>query len=261
MEHTGAVLGATIDKYCYVMLHDGKSWRTFDLPTKAGLGSSSAYTVGLLRVCTELDQLTISKLATTWEQDKMNGLVGSQDQFLCAMGGFHLLRFFEHGIKDTPIALGEIRPLEDYLLLFDTHQYRRAGDIVAYQLRDMSSHSNLLSSMTEMVDSGCKLLKQADYVGFGKLLHESWLMKRQLSDYVSTPTIDAIYEAGQKAGAIGGKLLGAGGGGFILFLAEPDKHKVIRQTLDDLTHVPFRFEDKGTEVIYDDKRLIADKSQ
>ena len=259
-DHPGAVLGTAIDKYCYVMLHDGKSWRTFDLPTKAGLGSSSAYTVGLLRVCTELDQLTISKLATTWEFDKMNGSVGSQDQFLCAIGGFHLLRFSEHGIKDTPVSLDAVRPLEKYLLLFDTHQYRRAGDIVVYQLRDMDIHADLFASMAEMVDSGFALLKQANFVDFGKLLHESWLMKRQLSDYVSTPTLDAIYEEGLKAGAIGGKVLGGGGGGFILFLAEPDRHEGIRQALSALDYVPFQFENGGTKVIYDD-RLMSGKSQ
>ena len=90
-EYGGAVLGTSINKYCYVVLHDGHSHYFFDLPTKAGLGSSSAYTVGLLRICTELDKLTIAKLATTWEQDKMNGKVGSQDQYLCSIGGFHLL--------------------------------------------------------------------------------------------------------------------------------------------------------------------------
>src|SRR3990167_5676315 len=105
-EHGGAILGTSINKYCYVMIHDGKSWFTFDLPNKSGLGSSSAYTVGLLRVCTDLDKITIAKLATTWEQDKMNGNVGSQDQYLCALGGFHYLKFSEHGVRDIPFPNG-----------------------------------------------------------------------------------------------------------------------------------------------------------
>ena len=84
--HKGAILGGTIDKYCYVTLHEGWSSFTFDLPNKSGLASSSAYTIGLLRVCSELDKLTIARIATTWEQDKMNGIVGSQDQYLCSVG-------------------------------------------------------------------------------------------------------------------------------------------------------------------------------
>ena len=252
MEHEGAVLGATIDKYCYVMLHDGKSWRTFDLPTKAGLGSSSAYTVGLLRVCTELPKETIAKIATVWEQDKLGGNVGSQDQHLCAMGGCHLLRFYEHGIKDTSNSPKLIEPLQDYVMLFDTHQYRLAGDIVAHQLAEMKKHRKLLIRMAEMVDEGLQTIVKTDMTAFGHLLHESWLMKRQLSKHVSTPAIDSIYETALKAGAIGGKLLGAGGGGFIIFFAEPDRQETIRQALSELTHIPFRFEWEGTKIIYND---------
>ncbi len=252
MEHEGAILGTTINHYCYVMLHDGKSWKTFDLPTKAGLGSSSAYTVGLLRVCTELDKLTICKLATVWEQDKMGGNVGSQDQYLCAMGGFHLLRFSEHGIRDILLAPDLVNPLQDYLMLFDTHQYRRAGDIVAHQLAEMKRHERLLIHMAQMVDEGISLITEGDYIGFGKVVDESWQMKRQLSKYVSTAAIDSIYEAAMKVGAIGGKLLGAGGGGFIVFFVEPDKQELVKRALSDLTHIQFRFEKAGTEVIYRD---------
>ena len=248
----GAVLATSIDKYCYVMLHDGKSWRAFDLPTKSGLGTSSAYTIGLLRACTELDKQTIAKLATTWEQDKLGGNIGSQDQYLCAIGGFHLLRFSEHGIRDTTIDIGAVKPLEQYLLLFDTHQYRLAGDVVAHQLENMRSHQKIYVRMMEMVDEGLLSIKQSDWLTFGKLLDEAWQLKRGLSDYVSTPTIDLIYESAMKAGAMGGKLLGAGGGGFIVFFAEPSKHDIIKAALSELTYVPFKFETEGTKIIYHD---------
>ena len=251
-EHDGAILGTSINHYCYVMLHDGRSWFTFDLPNKAGLGSSSAYTVGLLRVSTELDKLTISKLATTWEQDKMNGHVGSQDQYLCSLGGFHHLRFSEHGIRDTILPPELVNPLQDYLMLFDTHQYRRAGDVVAHQLAGIKQHEGLLTEMVGMVTEGIDAIKNEDYLHFGELLNKAWAFKKQLSTYVSTPAIDAIYEAAIRAGAEGGKLLGAGGGGFIIFFAEMDKQAAVKAALSELTYVPFRFETEGSVILYKD---------
>ena len=249
-DHEGAILGTSINHYCYVMLHNGESWMTFDLPNKSGLGSSSAYTVGLLRVCTELDKLTISRLATTWEYDKTGGNVGAQDQHLCAMGGFHLLRFFPHGIRDEPVE--NTGTLINHLLLFDTHQYRRSGDIIAQQLHEMKRHRSILKEVAKMPDRGLKLIQKEDYLGFGQLLHEAWLMKRQLSKRVSTLEIDDIYSKAKQAGAIGGKILGAGGGGFIIFLVKPEKQEEVKKALSDLTFVDFKFEGEGTKLIYHD---------
>lgn len=246
-EHGGAVLGTTIDKYCYVTLHNGKSWKTFDLPTESGLGSSSAYTVGLLRACTNFDKITIASLATTWEQDKMGGNVGSQDQYLCALGGFHFLRFSKHGVRDKVI---QADGLQDYLMLFDTHQYRRGSSLISYQMEDMMKHKKLYLRMTDMADESLSIIKQSDWLAFGKLLDEAWTVKRQLSKYVSTATIDSIYDDAIKAGAMGGKLLGAGGGGFIVFFAEPSKHDSIKMALSELTYVDFKFEAEGSIVIY-----------
>jgi D-glycero-alpha-D-manno-heptose-7-phosphate kinase len=250
-EYGGAILGTTIDKYCYVMLHNGKSWFTFDLPNKSGLASSSAYTVGLLRACTQLDNLTISRLATTWEQDKTNGQVGSQDQYLCAMGGFHYLKFSEHGIRDIPLSQ-DFTKLQDYLMLFDTHQYRRNGDVIPQQLKRMDENVPLLTKMTQLVDDGIELLNEKKYLDFGKLLGQAWMLKRSLSDSVSTKQIDDIYDTAINAGAVGGKLLGGGGGGFIVFIAEPEKHDKVKGALGELTHVPFKFENEGSKVIYSD---------
>ncbi len=251
-EHGGAVLATSINQYCYVMLHNGIVNHTLDIPTKSGMATSSAYTVGLLRACTDHDQKTIAKLATVWEQDKMNAKVGSQDQYICAVGGFHLLRFDESGIRDTVIKPEIINPLEKYLMLFDTHQYRRAGDIVEHQLEEMGKHTKLLQSMMEMVDKGLEFVQKSDWLSFGKLLHESWLLKRQLSSYVSTSKIDSIYETALKSGAVGGKLLGAGGGGFMLFLVEPDKQEKVKNVLSDLSYIPFKFEIEGAKIIYKD---------
>ncbi len=251
-EHGGAVLATSIDKYCYVMLHDGNVTKILDIPTKSGMATSSAYTVGLLRACTDCDKQALAKLATVWEQDKMGGNIGSQDQYICSIGGFHLLRFDESGIRDTPISLDSVKLLENYLMLFDTHQYRRSGDVVEHQLAEMKNHEKILYSMMETVDEGLKCIKCADWFGFGRLLHEAWMLKRQLSDYVTTPNIDAIYDTALSAGAVGGKLLGAGGGGFILFFAEPEKQDYIKEKLYDLTYVPFKFENEGTKIIYKD---------
>ena len=246
----GAVLGTSIDKYCYVMIHDGKSWFTFDLPNKSGLGSSSAYTVGLLRVCTDLDKITIAKLATTWEQDKMNGNVGSQDQYLCALGGFHYLKFSEHGVRDIPFQNGS--GLQDYLMLFDTHQYRMGSLLIADQLERIEQNEVFLTEMRALVDDGLSALESGDYIQFGKLFGRNWHLKKQLAKSVTTPVIDAIYELAIQAGAIGGKLCGGGGGGFITFVVEPEKQETVRNTLKELTYVPFKFENEGTQIIYRD---------
>ena len=253
-EHGGAILGTTIDKYCYVMLHEGKSWFVFDLPNKSGLASSSAYTVGLLRVCTILDQQTIARLATTWEQDKTNGQVGSQDQYLCAVGGFHHLKFSEHGVRDIPVSQDLVSPLQDWLMLFDTHQYRRNGDIIPSQLKEMEQHEELYKRIAEMPQEGIWRLEEKDYNGFGRILGEAWGLKKQVAPMATTPDIDKIYSIAMASGAVGGKLLGGGGGGFIVFVVESDKQELVKKALSALTYVPFKFEIDGTQVIYKDVR-------
>ena len=236
------------------MLHEGKSWFTFDLPNKSGLASSSAYTVGLLRVCTILDQQTIARLATTWEQDKTNGQVGSQDQYLCAVGGFHHLKFSEHGVRDIPVSQDLVSPLQDWLMLFDTHQYRRNGDIIPSQLKEMEQHEELYKRIAEMPQEGIWRLEEKDYNGFGQILGEAWGLKKQVAPMATTPDIDKIYSIAMASGAVGGKLLGGGGGGFIVFVVEPDKQELVKKALSALTYVPFKFEIDGTQVIYKDVR-------
>ena len=247
-EHSGAVLATSIDKYCYVGLRNGKAWVSYDLPTRSGMGTSSAYTVGLLKACAQHDNKTIAQLATIIERDKLAGNIGYQDQYICAVGGFRLLRFFGSGILDKEIK--DIAWLSDYLMLFDTCHYRSAGEIVSSQLERIEQNQSILEQLGKLVFIGEKSLLKKDFKGFGLLLDEAWKLKRELSEKVSTLDIDEIYGQAIKAGAIGGKLLGAGGGGFILFLVEPDKQQAVKDALG-LYHVPFKFENEGSQIIYD----------
>ena len=252
-EHGGAVLATTIDKYCYVGLQDGKVWSLFDLPTKSGMGTSSAYTVGLLKTSIKDDNKLIAQLATVIERDKLNGQVGYQDQYMCAVGGFKLLQFSPSGIWDKEIE--DIDWLSDYLMLFDTCMYRHAGEIVASQLERIEENQVILQKLKDLVYIGESCLASKDFKLFGNLLDEAWQLKKQLSDKVSPTGVNDIYSEALKAGAIGGKLLGAGGGGFILFVVEPDKQEVVRDALR-LNYVPFKFENKGSQIIYETEKEV-----
>ena len=255
-EHGGAVLATTIDKYCYVGLRNGRVWSSFDLPTRSGMGTSSAYTVGLLKTSVKSDNKVIAQLATVIERDKLAGRVGYQDQYMCAVGGFRMLKFFPSGIWDKKIE--GVSWLSDYLMLIDTCHYRSAGEIVTSQLERVKENQSILGELKELVFVGEQALYKKDYNEIGVLLNEAWKLKKELSDRVTTSDMDSIYDTARKAGAIGGKLLGAGGGGFMLFLVEPDKQESVRNALG-LNHIPFKFEDEGTQVIYDsDKSPITE---
>jgi len=247
-EHGGAVLATSIDKYCYVGLNNGKVWASFDIPTKSGMGTSSAHTVGLLKTCTNHDNRTIAQVATILERDKLEGNVGYQDQYICAVGGFHLLRFYASGIVDELIEPGL---LNNYLLLVDTGQYRMAGKIIEEQLATIGEHEEVLEGLAKLAYRGADLLKTGDYYGFGEALNRAWVLKKELGEQVTTPEVEFIYNAAMGAGATGGKLLGAGGGGFMLFFVEPEKRAQVQEALKGLVHVPFKFEAEGSQVIFE----------
>src|SRR3989344_230144 len=199
--------------------HDG------DLPAKSGLGSSSSFTVGLLHALYALTGETKNKHqlvrdAIHVEQNLIKENVGSQDQTIAAFGGLNRIDFNRNQkISVTPINLSPNRldDFQNHLLLFFTDFSRKASDIEAEKLKNFKNKTNELKAMTAMVKEGVGILKShKDLNDFGKLLNESWKLKRSLASIVSTSKIDAIYETGIKAGAIGGKLLGAGGGGFML---------------------------------------------
>ena len=230
-----------------------------DLPARSGLGSSSSFTVGLINVLNALKGLQISKQdlakqATYIEQEVLKETVGSQDQVLAAFGGFNRIDFHPYdSFNISPVIINKdlVEQLQSHMLLFFTGLSRFSSDIARDKVSNFTNRFQELTQIKEMVDEGMSILQSpsAPIMDLGKLLHESWKLKRSLSAKVSTPKIDEIYEAGIKAGATGGKILGAGGGGFILFFAEPKNHKKIRERLKSLVHVAFHFDDVGSKIV------------
>jgi D-glycero-alpha-D-manno-heptose-7-phosphate kinase len=230
-----------------------------DLPARSGLGSSSSFTVGLINVLNALKGLQISKQelakeAIYIEQDVLKETVGNQDQVLAAFGGFNRIDFHpDDSFNISPAIINKeiVEKLQSHMLLFFTGLSRFSSDIAREKVSNFTNHFHELNKIKEMVDEGMSILQNPStpIIDLGKLMHESWKLKRSLSAKVSTPKIDEIYETGIKAGAIGGKILGAGGGGFILFFAEPKNHKKIRERLQTLVHVAFRFENIGSKIV------------
>lgn len=233
--------------------HDG------DLPARAGLGSSSSFTVGLLSAIHALrgeyrSAEQLGSEAIYVEQELIKENVGSQDQIAVAHGGFNRIKFFPEGnIKVEPIILPDrrVRELQDHLMLFFTGLSREASIIAKSKIENLSKRELQLNRMNGHVDSAIRILADASASidDFGALLHETWMQKRELSDKVSSATIDEIYESARRAGAIGGKLLGAGGGGFLLLFVPRESRQRVRQKLASLTNVPFAFEHEGSRVV------------
>lgn len=233
---------------------------TSDIPAQSGIGSSSAFTVGFLNVLYALigkmvTKRQLSRDAINVEQNLIKENVGSQDQVAVAFGGFNKIEFGgekEFYVSPITIAKKKMDLLQDYLMLFFTGFSRNASDIAGKQIKNTPQKKKELQAMKEMVEEAIKLLNREsnDIEDFGKLLHESWKIKRALTDLISTSKIDEIYDSALRAGALGGKLLGAGGGGFILFFARPDDQPLIKERLKDLLRVPFRFDNLGSQVIF-----------
>ena len=229
-----------------------------DLPARSGLGSSSAFTVGLLSALKGDRGELVSKQqlaldAIHIEQNLLKENVGSQDQISAAYGGFNKITFHKDDTFDvTPVTLNHLRREEfhSHLMLCFTGFSRIADDIAKSKIDNFKNRGKELSRIGEMVNEGIKILLNSNIPieDFGKLLDLSWKYKRSLSDRVSSPEIDGIYEAAIQAGAIGGKILGAGGGGFMLIFARPEKHLAIRERLKKLVHVGFNFDNSGSRV-------------
>ena len=227
-----------------------------DLPARAGLGTSSAFTVGLLNALYGLNgEMTnkrqLAENAIHIEQKMIKENVGSQDQITTAYGGFNKIEFSKQGFKVQPIILSakKCELLQNHLMLFFTGFSRNASDIAGEQIKKTPEKEEELTAMYEMVDKAIKILKKPDITDFGRLLHDSWMIKRTITDKITTPTIDNIYNKAITAGAIGGKLIGAGRSGFILFFVEPEKQNKVKKALN-LLHVPFKFENTGSQIIY-----------
>lgn len=231
--------------------HDG------DLPARSGLGSSSSFTVGLLNALMALQGKYISnedlaKMAIHVEQDIIKENVGSQDQISAAYGGLNRIEFLRDGsFRVNPIILHQERlsEFQDHLMLFFTGFSRIASEIAKSKIDNLKARTVELKQMKEIAHEAIDLLQGTSSLEeIGKLLDQSWKYKRSLSDKVSTSDIDQIYETAIKAGATGGKLLGAGGGGFMLFFVKPELQARVREALGHLVHVPFRFENGGSRV-------------
>ena len=231
-----------------------------DLPAMSGLGSSSAFTVGLLNGLYALKGKMITKRrlaldAIHVEQDMIKENVGSQDQTIAAFGGFNKITFGgEQRIKVHPITIDQnkLDSLQDHLMLFFTGFPRNASEIAGEQIRKTPEKKKELMAMMEMVEEAINILNGSEgtLMDFGKLLHETWKLKHSLTQSITTPFVDEVYEAGLEAGAIGGKLLGAGGGGFILFFVKPELQHNVKEKLKKLLYVPFKFENLGSQIIY-----------
>lgn len=236
-----------------VMQHDG------DLPSHSGLGSSSAFTVGLLNALYALQGKMISKKRLAFEaihieQEMIRETVGSQDQIAAAFGGLNKMVFSSNNIEVNPVTISseKIERLQSHLMLFFTGFARFAEEIEKDKLQRLENKKHEFRAIHRLVDSAVDILNDGagGYDDFGRLLHETWMLKRSLSDSVSTSQIDDIYLQGMAAGALGGKILGAGGGGFILFYIDPEKREHLKSALSPLLHVPFRFDTLGSQVIY-----------
>ncbi len=302
-DHGGTVLGATIDKYCYLTCrylppffkhrirvvysqiencqavdeiahpavrevlrylqidrgveihHDG------DLPARSGMGSSSAFTVGLLHALYALKgqmptkrQLAAESIQI--EQEMIKETVGSQDQVLAAFGGFNHVVFPQNGeITVKPITLSgdRLRELSSHLMLFYTGIERTASDVAGSYVADVDGKRSQLRIMKGLVEESLAVLNNGrDITAFGALLDEGWKAKRSLSARVSNSYVDELYAHAISNGAVGGKLLGAGGGGFMLLFVLPGKQNQVKEALKKFIYVPFHFDFSGSQIIFFD---------
>ena len=310
-QHGGAVLAATIDKYCYITCrylppffehrfrvvyskiescqtveeidhpavrgvlgylkmersleihHDG------DLPARSGMGSSSAFTVGLLHALYALKgrmpgrrQLGMESIRI--EQDLIQETVGSQDQVQAAYGGLNYVTFHaddEFSVRPVTIAPERIKELNSYLMLFYTGIKRTASDIAESYVNDVESRKRQLRIMKDLVKEGMTVLNSGeDLVAFGGLMREAWQVKRSFSAKVSNSKVDDLFERAISAGAIGGKLTGAGGGGFMLLFVPPEARPRVKERLKDLIQVDMRFAPGGSEVVFENNKVLASTS-
>lgn len=230
-----------------------------ELPSFSGLGSSSSFIVGLLNALYAykgqiLPPLELARQAIELEREVLRETVGYQDQVLAAVGGLNLVEFRTDGeivVQKLPLRPERIRELEEHLLIVFTGLHRKASETAARQVRRIEENGPLLKRMRNMVEEAAAVLTDQNGLSrFGTLLHEAWTIKRQLDTSVSNRTIDHIYQEGMEAGALGGKLLGAGGGGFLLFFVPPERRERVKARLAHLEEVKVRLNAPGSHVIH-----------
>lgn len=303
LQHGGAVVSSTIDKYIYLSIHKyfekNKSLlkysetelvdnneeikhkiikavfnyfsisnvdfnSTADIPSGTGMGSSSAFTCGLINLCLELKKISmtsneVADLACNIEINILNEPIGKQDQYACSIGGLNLISFTKDNkvlTKKIKISDSNLKMLQNNLFLFYTNLNRKASDILTEQKKNSKSEIrsiNNLIKMTQMAYDLEKSLCNGSLDDLGFMLNEAWQLKKELASNISNNTIDELYNFGMDSGAIGGKLLGAGGGGFVLFYVQEDKQKNFKNKMMKNQSLDFSFETKGSHIIYNSK--------
>lgn len=231
-----------------------------DLPARSGLGSSSTFTTGLLHALYGINNKMITKrelalTAINLEQNIIGEAVGSQDQTAASFGGLNLIEFSKQKtfeVRELTISKERINMLQENLLLCFTGFSRTAEKIAKTQIEVTKNKKKELDMMIELLKQAKEVLlnDKISMDHFGRLLNEQWAIKKSLTNNISNSQIDEIYQAGINSGAIGGKLLGAGGGGFMIFYAKKRFHKKIKESLKSKLFVPFRFENTGSQIIY-----------
>lgn len=303
-QHSGAVLGGSINKYCWLMIKPPTQFgpkfkiiyskveetddleaiqhpavreclrftnttgaeicHTSDLPARTGVGSSSAFVVGLLHGLLALKEedptvKALARGATHIEQKVLKETVGSQDQILTSYGGVNVVNFDRAGdiwvenLTDTDKSYHRVRELEKHLLLFYTGVQRTSSDVASAYVPDFEDNSGILHELKEMVWKGKRILRGVDDLEeLGSLLDKSWELKKSLGGGITTERIDIIYSIAKERGAVGGKILGAGGGGFLLLFVPPNRHIGVKEEMNRLgcKYTPFKFEYEGSTVVY-----------
>ena len=300
LNHGGAVLSVSINKYMYLSMHpyfnenkyllkyssielvdDIESiqhriikqvFKDFDIkgvdfnssadiPSGTGLGSSSAFTSGLISLCSSyqgkyLSREAIAALACEIEIDKLHEPIGKQDQYACALGGLNFIEFRENdkvSIERIKMLPKKYDLLENNLLMFYLGNTRKAASILSEQKHNTESDKSKVQNLHKMVALAHDLKKELlsnNIDAMGEILHTGWMYKKELASNISNGDIDYFYNKAMSAGALGGKLLGAGGGGFLLFYVEADKQNDVRKALNELSELEFKFDNTGTSIIY-----------
>jgi D-glycero-alpha-D-manno-heptose-7-phosphate kinase len=302
----GAVLSVTIDKYVYLSMHpyfnENKIFLKYssnelvdtvgeikhriikqvftnlrisgvdmnssaDIPSGTGLGSSSAFTSGLLNLSYAyigkfVSRDLIAKMACEVEIDQLGEPIGKQDQYACAIGGLNFIEFRENEqvvVNKVKLEVENQLLLEKNLLMFYLGSTRSASSILTEQRKNIVSSSDKHNNLHKMVKLAFDLQKElstGQVDSLGEILHTGWMYKKELASQISNPQIDYYYEKAINAGAMGGKLLGAGGGGFLLFYVPEDKQPRVRKELSELSELPFRFDYSGSTIVFADQQYL-----
>lgn len=245
----------------YNIAHGVEITHIGDLPARSGMGSSSAFTVGLINLIYkftddyDISKLLLAKEAIHLERDVLRENVGIQDQIATAYGGLNHIQFDKNGFEVEPIhpSLKHVRDLSSHLMLFFTGVNRTATASEVVGAYDSKKFELGMKKLSEYSTAAVEAIRKGNFNIVGELLQLGWEVKKGLSPHSTTPRIEAIFDRAMKNGGIGGKLLGAGGGGFLLLFTDPERRGQVLAALSDLIHVPFKFEFRGSEVIFNSK--------